>query len=295
VSWRTVCITKRCKLEYRMGYLVIRDDEIQRIHMDEIALLMVENTAISLTASLLNEMNKKKVKVIFCDEQHNPSFELVSYHGSHNSSKCIRDQIAWESETKAAIWQMIIRDKITNQANVLKAHELNGESDLLNNYVNQIEPGDVSNREGHAAKVYFNALFGKNFSRDKACLINAMLDYGYSLLLASFNREVHALGRLTQLGIWHDNTFNFFNLSSDLMEAFRPLIDRYVLSEFDDLSSEEQLSKDHKHALLKVFECNVVVNDSSYKLPNAIRIYTQKIIQSLDESTLDYMPMMTYG
>ncbi len=206
--------------------MVVRSDEIQRIFIDEMALLIIENTSVSLTASLLNELNKKKVKIIFCNEQHNPSCELVSYYGSHNSSKCIRDQIKWSDDIKALVWQKIIRDKISKQAFVLEIHEAGEEFELLKSYIPQVEIGDVTNREGHAAKVYFNALFGKKFSRDDDCILNSSLDYGYALLLASFNREVHALGRLTQIGIWHDNTFNFFNLSSDLMEAFRPLVDR---------------------------------------------------------------------
>ena len=277
-----------------MGYMVIRSENIQRVHIDEIAILIVENTAVSLTASLINELNKKKVKIIFCNEQHNPSCELVSYYGSHNSSKCLRDQIRWTKDIKESVWQIIIKDKINKQAQVLEINELSDKSQLLKSYIDQVDLGDLTNREGHAAKVYFNALFGKNFSRDKDCLINAALDYGYSLLLASFNREVHALGRLTQLGIWHDNTFNFFNLSSDLMEPFRPLVDQYIIDQEIACSPENELNIEKKHLLLQLLEMSLMVNGSVYKLPNAINIYTQKIIQSLDESSLENMPIITY-
>ena len=277
-----------------MGYLVVRGEELQRIFVDEIAILIIENTSISLTASLLNELNKKKVKIIFCNEKHNPSCELVSYYGSHNTSKCIRDQVKWSDNMKSAIWQKIIRDKISKQAFVLESQGLADEFQLLNSYVPQVELGDKTNREGHAAKVYFNALFGKRFSRDDDCLINASLDYCYSLLLASFNREVHAIGRMTQLGIWHDNTFNFFNLSSDLMEAFRPLSDLFVIKNNSGKEPAEHLTTDHKHTLLQLLECNVLINGAVHKLPNAIKIYTQKIVQSLDENTLEHMPYLTY-
>jgi CRISPR-associated endonuclease Cas1 subtype II len=277
-----------------MGYMVVRSDEIQRIFIDEMALLIIENTSVSLTASLLNELNKKKVKIIFCNEQHNPSCELVSYYGSHNSSKCIRDQIKWSDDIKALVWQKIIRDKISKQAFVLEIHEAGEEFELLKSYIPQVEIGDVTNREGHAAKVYFNALFGKKFSRDDDCILNSSLDYGYALLLASFNREVHALGRLTQIGIWHDNTFNFFNLSSDLMEAFRPLVDQFVLRQNFDFYSSDVLTTEHKHILLQILECSLMINGSIHKLPNAIKIYTQKILQTLDENTLEHLPYITY-
>lgn len=294
MSWRTVCITQRCKLEYRMGYMVVRSEEIQRVHLNEIAVLIIESTSISLTAALLNELNKQKIKVIFCDEQHNPHSEMVSYHGSYNSSKCVRDQVKWDSDLKVQIWQNIVRDKITKQAQILQNNSCVAEASLLKSYITQVELGDNSNREGHAAKVYFNALFGKSFSRDKVCLVNSALDYGYSILLASFNREIHALGRLTQLGIWHDNTFNFFNLSSDLMEAFRPLVDSFVLSNGFSPNSEEELTSDIRHSLLTILERNLMVNGMVYKLPNAIRIYANKIIQVLDENSFEGMPIMTY-
>ncbi len=93
----------------------------------------------------------------------------------------------------------------------------------------EIELGDKTNREGHAAKVYFNALFGMDFSRSKECAINAALNYGYGILLSCFNREVIANGYITQLGLFHNNMFNQFNLASDLMEPFRILVDRIVV------------------------------------------------------------------
>ena len=129
MSWRTVCITQRCKLEYRMGYMVVRNEEIQRIHLSEIAVLIIESTTVSLTAALLNELNKQKVKVILCDEQHNPHSDMVSYYGSYNSSKCVRDQVRWDSDLKALVWQSIIRDKISKQAQLLERRNCLTEAD----------------------------------------------------------------------------------------------------------------------------------------------------------------------
>ena len=93
MSWRTVVITKRCKLDYKMGYLVVRDEETKRIFLDEIAILMLENTAISLTGCLLSALVEKKIKVIFCDEKRNPQSELLPLYGSHDCSRKLRTQI----------------------------------------------------------------------------------------------------------------------------------------------------------------------------------------------------------
>ena len=118
-------------------------------------------------------------------------------------------------------------EKIRKQALHLQ-HWKREEADLLYQYINEIEFGDVTNREGHAAKVYFNALFGMDFTRSAENVTNAALNYGYSLLLSTFNRCVVANGYITQLGLFHDNVFNQFNLACNLMEPFRPLVDLKV-------------------------------------------------------------------
>lgn len=227
MSWRTVIISSAAKLDYQMGYLVIRKDDVTKIHLSEIETVMIESTSVSLTVALLCELTKKKIKVIFCDEKRNPSSELISYYGAHDTSLKVRNQIAWTDDIKKHVWTEIVAEKIRKQALHLQ-HWKCEEADLLYRYINEIEFGDVTNREGHAAKVYFNALFGMDFTRSAENVTNAALNYGYSLLLSTFNRCVVANGYITQLGLFHDNVFNQFNLACDLMEPFRPLVDLKV-------------------------------------------------------------------
>lgn len=227
MSWRTVVISNSAKLDYQMGFLVVRQKEITKIHISEISILMIENTAVSLTAALLSELTKKKVKVIFCDEKRNPSSELIPYYGSHDTSIKIREQIKWSDDIKKAVWTEIVSEKIRKQAEHLAEYGLS-EAQMLLSYIDEIKFGDESNREGHAAKVYFNALFGKSFTRSEENSINAALNYGYGIILSCFTREIVKNGYITQLGLFHDNMFNQFNLASDLMEPYRPLVDRTV-------------------------------------------------------------------
>lgn len=123
---------------------------------------------------------------------------------------------------------------------------------------------------------------------------NMGLRYGYSIILAIFNREINALGRLTQLGIWHDNMFNYFNLSSDLMEPFRPLIDIYVLKLKKGYSNDMDLTKEIKHSILEILEQEVMLNGRNFKMPNSIKVYTKAVIQALDENDPSYLPVLTY-
>ena len=158
MSWRTVVISNSAKLDYKLDYMVVRQEDITKIHLSEISVLIIESTAVSITTSLLSEFMKRKIKVIFCDEKRNPSSELIPYYGSHDTSAKVKKQIEWSKETKTMIWTEIVTEKIRNQKNFLK--ELGKEEYLLlEDYIQQIEPGDKTNREGHAAKVYFNALF----------------------------------------------------------------------------------------------------------------------------------------
>mgnify|MGYP000188974262 FL=1 len=229
MSWRTVVISSRSKLDFKMNYMIIRKDfETTKVYIDEIYMLIVESTAVSLTAVLLNELIKKKVAIVFCDEKRNPASELLPLHGSHNSSKRCFEQAEWSKELKASIWTEIVRRKIMNQAELLQHQEL-VEADLLYQYLDELTLNDETQREGHAAKVYFNALFGKSFSREQDNAINAALNYGYAILLSAVNREILSLGYITQLGLNHCNQFNPYNLGSDLMEPLRGFVDAVVI------------------------------------------------------------------
>lgn len=278
MSWRTVVISSRCKLDTKMGYMVVRGEEIRRIFLDEIAVVIVENPAVAMTGCLLSELMTRKIKVIFCDNRHTPQGELVPYYGSHDTSRKLRMQIAWDETVKGAVWGNIIAEKIRQQSGFLLELEKYDEAELLDSYIGQIEFQDATNREGHAAKVYFNAVFGMDFSRRSDHPINAALNYGYSILLSAFNREIAACGYATQLGLHHGNVFNQFNLSSDLMEPFRILIDRTVYRE-----DMQDLSTQNKRKLANVLNGQVLINGTRQTVMAAIGIYVRSVFDALTE------------
>lgn len=277
MSWRIIVISKRAKLDLQLGYMVVRSDEVTKIVLSEISTVLIESTAVSLTTSLIAELAKRKIKVIFCDEKRNPSCELVNYYGSHDTSNKIRKQIVWKQNTKEAVWTEIVSEKIRKQKELL---DILGkeESKLLASYLTEIEWGDKTNREGHAAKVYFNALFGMNFTRTADCNINAALNYGYSIILSAFTREITANGYLTQLGIFHDNMFNQFNLAADFMEPFRVLIDWKVKQ-----MNLEEFDHDEKLQLVDVLNQEVQIDGRKQYVNNAIKIYCRSVLDALNE------------
>ncbi len=280
MSWRTVVISYNAKLDYKLEYLVVRQESTTRVHLSEISTLIIETTAVSITAALLCELTKRKIKVIFCDEKRNPSSELVPYYGSHDTSIKIRKQVGWSEDVKSRVWTEVVSEKIKRQQYFLE--ELgHPASRLLKGYVSEMKFGDSTNREGHAAKVYFNAVFGMEFTRTSDDPINIALNYGYSILLSAFNREVVANGYITQLGIFHNNMFNQFNLSSDLMEPFRILIDKavYELEPF-------KFDREEKLYLINVLNKEIVIDGKISYINNAIKIYTKSVLDALNENNM---------
>lgn len=287
MSWRTIVVTNTAKLDYQLGFMVIRGEETVKIHINEIEMLIVESTAVSFTAYLMNELIKNKVKVIFCDEKRNPSSELLPYYGSHDTSAKIRHQMEWTKENKAAIWTEIVTEKIRKQAEHLQ-DRFKKEAVLLYQYIEEMAFGDETNREGHAAKVYFNALFGKDFSRTEDCPLNAALNYGYSIILSLFTREVVSNGYITQVGLFHDNMFNQFNLACDLMEPYRPIIDRFVLE-----MNPVQFEKEEKHQMITILNKEVFVDGKKELLGKSVKIYTRSVFDALNDQDISLIKFYT--
>lgn len=289
MGFRTVIIKNRAKLELRLNSLIIRGEQERKIYIGEINTLIVQSTAVSLTASLLSELIRNNIKVIFCDEKHNPQAELLPYYGAHNTSKRYKEQIAWDYATKARVWKAIIKRKIEGQAEHLEDCGFLNQAELIRSYIDEVQDNDCTNREGHAAKVYFNCILGMGNSRKSGGFFNGCLNYGYAVLLSAFNREVVSAGYLTQLGIWHDNEFNQFNLSCDLMEPFRVIVDRTAMA-------IEEGDKEFKRKMANVLNYTALVADKNTTLDLAIRQFTRSVFNALqmqDESLIIFPQKIT--
>lgn len=288
MSFRTVVVKTRCKLEYSLNYLIYRTaDSEKKICLNEISTLIVQNTGVAITAALLSMLMEKKIKVIFCDAKSNPQGEMVPYYGAYNNYEKIKSQINWDDDSKNTVWQIIIMKKIEGQRNNLNLIEKQDSSEKLSEYLLDVLPGDPTNREGHSAKVYFNSCFGKDFSRGDECDTNAFLNYGYSIILSAINRELKALGYLTEFGIHHIGESNPFNLSCDLMEPLRPLIDRYVLKKKVD-------RENFKGEFINLLNETVSFDDKNMILDNAIHLYVLSAISALNEKNPGRIKFINY-
>jgi len=276
MSFRTVVVKSRAKIETRLNWLLVRGEEEKRIYLSEIGTLVLESTACAITTHALCELAKNNTNVIFCNEKHMPYGQLSSLYGNHLTSGQVKRQSQWPDYLKAKAWKEIIKQKITWQKILLIRYQKLDTADMLASYIEEVEEGDITNREGHAAKVYFNALLGQDFGRRTQHEMNSALNYGYAILLSSVAREIVAAGYVTQMGIHHINEFNQYNLASDIMEAFRPLVDAYALSisDFDNFKSR----------MTAVLTAKVRIGGKEHFLDSGIRIYTRNILKFMEGS-----------
>lgn len=259
--------------------MIISNEEIKMVHLSEIDSVIFESIAISVSGVLLAELSKRKICIMFCDERHIPYSQLVPFSSNYMSSARLLKQVDWADDDKERTWGYIVAGKIKKQSETLKENGLLEESKMLSSYISDITDGDKTNREGFAAKVYFNALFGKSFTRktDESD-INSCLDYGYAVLLALTTREIVKNGYISGLGIHHRGIFNPYNLSCDIMEPFRPLVDRIVLKNFDG-SFDQRIKK----ALWDIPNLIVYSNGARVFLPVAINSFFRNVCLCLEE------------
>ena len=278
MSFRTVVITKQSKISYKNKFLVVKQDNDEKyVHLSEIDTIIVDSISVSISAYLLKELSDNKINIIFCDEKHNPFGELSSYYSRHNTSKKIKEQIAWKQSDKDKLWSKLVRNKIVNQAMLLR--KINSEKfELVLSYADEVVNGDKTNREGHSAKVYFNALFGMDFVRNESDDINAALNYGYAILLSTVNKEIVSNGYLTQLGVHHKNEFNEFNLTCDLMEPFRVIIDNFVY-----FNQGRKLDTNYKLDIVNIFNNTYKYQGKNYVLKDIIKMFVKNTLSSVED------------
>ncbi len=278
-GFRHIVIESPCKLSYKGGYMVVRkEDDTVKVHLSEFQTLVLHTNQVFISAYLMSELAKAKISLVVSDERHDPIGQYLPLYGAHNTSSRIDEQFEWGPVAKKQVWQRLVKDKISHQARVLSLRAREEDALQLEKVAADVRSGDSTKREAHAARVYFRSLFGPDFSRDDETPINAALNYGYALLLSAVNREIVARGYLTQHGICHRNEYNQFNLSCDLMEPFRPIVDRIV---FDNVDGD--FTKDDKLMLVDMLNQTIAYKGGSYRVSSVISLYTKDCLDALSK------------
>ena len=250
---RSLVFMHPAALSLRNGQMVIIRKEISddnlTVPIEDIGLVMINHAMVSLTISLLNALTEQNVAVIFCNEKGMPASMLYNLQSNTTQGETLRNQLEAGEVLKKTLWKQIIETKIKNQAALL--NKMGKEGSILKPLYTNVKSGDSDNREGIAARLYWTALFGRDFIRDRNIPgINSLLNYGYSVLRAAVTRALVSSGLFPALGIFHHHRSNAFPLSDDLMEPFRPFVDEIV---FELTTQDEtELSTATKSRLIRV-------------------------------------------
>lgn len=233
--------------------LVIHTKEMpemkRTIPIEDIGYIVLEHQQTAITLPLLNALADNNVAVIICGENRFPNTMLMQLNSNTTQGERYRAQVEASEPLKKGLWRQVIEAKIRNQAALLNKLEKDG--DILRPYYQNVKSGDSDNREGIAAKLYWNNLFGSDFVRHREGKApNNLLNYGYTLLRAAVARALMGSGLLPAFGIFHRNRYNAFPLADDIMEPYRPYVDEIVFMMYTNGVTE--LNKESKAQLLRV-------------------------------------------
>ena len=239
-----------------------KTEAVKRVPIEDIGVMVLDNKQITITQGAMGELLGNNVAIITCDKSRMPTGLMLPLSGNTTQSERFRHQIEASLPLKKQLWQQTIQAKILNQSTVLY-RQRNMDCGNMEAWVKQVKSGDVDNLEGRAAAFYWQNLFGsiKGFRRDREGVPpNNLLNYGYAILRAVVARSLVGSGLLPTLGIHHHNRYNAYCLADDIMEPYRPYVDRLVAEMVDSGMDISQLSTDVKSKLLSIPVLDVVIN-----------------------------------
>lgn len=285
MTWRVVHVSQSEKMRLKLDNLLVQKmGQEFTVPLSDISIIVAEGGDTVVTLRLLSALSKYNIALVVCDNEHLPTGIYHSQNGHFRAYKRLKEQLDWSQKQKDKAWQIVTYYKINNQEDVLAMFEKSLDNiRLLSDYKEQIEPGDRTNREGHAAKVYFNELFGKQFVRvtqQEADVINAGLNYGYAIMRAQMARIVAGYGLNGLLGIFHKNEYNQFNLIDDLMEPFRQIVDVWV---YDNLRDQEFLKYEYRLGLTDLLNAKIKYGKETCSVTVAMDKYVKGFIKYISE------------
>lgn len=288
MGWRTIIISKPSKISlknHNFLYSPIDSEDIV-VPIIDISVIILETHQVTITSALLSYMAEKNILIFSCDKKHTPNGIFTPFHQHSRFSLMVHLQTKWTEPFKKRLWQQIIQQKIFNQSSVLKKLGKNKEYKELINISNKVKSGDSGNIESYAAKAYFSYLFEDFNRRDVSDWRNSALNYGYSIIRGVIARDLSASGLIPALGIHHKNQLNSFNLADDLIEPFRPFIDKevFVMQKDENIPKICELKFEHKVRLVEILQKTVFINDEKFTLLNSSSILINSLVHSTKEN-----------
>ena len=274
---KTLCFSNPAYLSLRNAQLVIKLPEVEKADylpadfkksaevtrpIEDIGVVVLDNKQVTITTAALDALLGNNCAVITCDSRSMPVGLLLPLAGNTIQNERFRCQINSSLPLRKQLWQQTIQCKIRNQAKVLALYT-DIQIKCMQVWANEVKSGDPDNLEARAAVYYWKGLFRKieGFVRERDGIPpNNLLNYGYAILRAVVARSLVASGLLPTLGIHHHNRYNAYCLADDIMEPYRPFVDRLVYDITEQYGDDVELSKDIKAELLAIPTLDVLIS-----------------------------------
>jgi CRISPR-associated protein Cas1 len=269
----------RRHLSMNRGFMVVQDTEGDRkelgqVPLDDIAAVIANAHGLSYTNNLLVALTERGAPFVLCAANHNAVGMLLPIEGNYEQAHRIEAQIAATLPTHKRLWAAVVKSKLEQQAAALEA--AGAPTAPLSALVRKVRSGDPENVEAQGARRYWGLLFGNDFKRDRAAGgINALLNYGYTVLRACMARSVVAAGLHPSIGLHHSNDNNAMRLVDDLMEPFRPVFDLKVWQL--QRGGESEVTPQTKRALVRTLYDDMQTESGA----TPVMVCTQRLAVSL--------------
>lgn len=249
------------------------------IAIEDIGIVILDNQQITITQGTIQALLENNCSVIICDANRMPAGLLLTLSGNTLQGERYKHQISSSLPLRKQLWQQTIQSKVANQASLLKVVTGNDVPNMQK-WIKDVKSGDTTNIEARAAVYYWANLFPKSigFSRDRSGMPpNQLLNYGYAILRAVITRSLVSSGLLPSLGIHHKNRYNSFALADDIMEPYRPFVDRIIVNIINSGMEYNDLTKDFKIQLLSIPVIDVEIDGLKRPLSIAAGITTSSL------------------
>lgn len=280
MGWKTVVIGSEAKISLTLNKMRITiGNEFQSIPIGDIDTVIFSHNRVVITIPILSALVENNINVIICDDKNDPIGIFQPFNGHSLVFKRLNGQINWKVTRKKKLWKAIIEDKIQSEIDILHLESKDVHSQLkLKEYKESVYTDDQTNREAISARLYFQEMFGNDFSRDLPCVTNFALNYGYKIIGSYISKCISSRGLLTQLGIHHIGESNPFNLTYDFIEPIRVIVDMWVYENITDTFNAPL-----KQELINILTYKVFVNGKWMRLNDAIEDIIDSYIAYLEE------------
>ena len=288
---RIIDISEQAYIHIRHQQMLIEREKeiIGQIPIEDLGIIILQHPAIIISQATIIACQQHGAVIVFCDECHLPYSVLLPVSDAHTlHTKVMRDQIAISQPTKKRLWQQIIQHKINQQRETLRIFNKN--TVPLERLSKQVKTGDSENHEAQAAQKYWRLLMGDEFRRNRDTEgANALLNYGYAIMRAMVARAIVGSGLHPSVGLHHRNQYNGLCLADDLMEPFRPWVDRIVYR-IAQQQATLAINKETKAILLQLLSQNVYLDKRSMPLMVASHYLVANLKQAFSDRKvkLDY-------